>query len=153
MKSQRNSFLTLIALLFATTVSTSAIAEQKIEDDNYIVHYSAINTTMLTPAVAKASGITRSRKRGMINIAVQKKQSSGKIEGVQAQLNGIVSNLIGQQRELDFTFTKEGSAIYYLAEFFIDDGDRLSFTIHVQPVPSYQGLKVSFDQKFFVDKE
>lgn len=142
---------TFLYMLISFLFSANVIAEQKIEDDNYIVHYSAINTTMLTPEVAKASGITRSRKRGMLNIAVQKKQKSGKIEGVLAQLNGSVSNLIGQQRTLEFNVITEGSAIYYLAEFFIDDGERLSFSINVQPTPQYRGLKVSFDQTFFID--
>lgn len=141
-----------LSLLIFTLISTNVIAEQKIEDDNYIVHYSAINTTMLTPEVAKASGITRSRKRGMLNIAVQKKQKSGKIEGVLAQLDGKVSNLIGQQRTLDFNVITEGAAIYYLAEFFLDNGERLSFEINVQPTPQYRGLKVSFDQTFFIDE-
>ena len=147
-----HSLITSLVLIIGF-FSATANAEQKIEDDRYVVHYSAINTTMLTPAVAKASGITRSRRRGMLNIAVQKKQSSGKIEGVHAQLKGTVSNMIGQQRHLDFSIITEGAAVYYLAEFFIDDGERLSFTINVQPVPSYQGLKVSFDQTFFIDKE
>jgi len=143
---------TFTSLLISVLFSASVIAEQKIEDDNYIVHYSAINTTMLTPEVAKASGITRSRKRGMLNIAVQKKQKSGKIEGVLAQLDGKVSNLIGQQRTLDFNVITEGAAIYYLAEFFLDNGERLSFTVNVQPTPQYRGLKVSFDQTFFIDE-
>ena len=143
---------TFLSLLASALFSASVIAEQKIEDDNYIVHYSAINTTMLTPEVAKASGITRSRKRGMLNIAVQKKQKSGKIEGVLAQLNGNVSNLIGQQRTLEFNVITEGAAIYYLAEFFLDDGERLSFSVNVQPTPQYRGLKVSFDQTFYIDK-
>ena len=143
---------TFLSLLVSTLFSANVIAEQKIEDDNYIVHYSAVNTTMLTPEVAKASGITRSRKRGMLNIAVQKKQKSGKIEGVLAQLNGNVSNLIGQQRTLEFNVITEGAAIYYLAEFFLDDGERLSFSVNVQPTPQYRGLKVNFDQTFFIDK-
>lgn len=149
MKILTHAFL---SLLVSALFSANVIAEQKIEDDNYIVHYSAINTTMLTPEVAKASGITRSRKRGMLNIAVQKKQNSGKIEGVLAQLNGNVSNLIGQQRTLEFNVITEGAAIYYLAEFFLDNGERLSFTVNVQPTPQYRGLKVSFDQTFYIDQ-
>ena len=150
---KHHTSLYLICILITGFFSNLANAEQKIEDDNYIVHYSAVNTTMLTPQVAKASGITRSRKRGMINIAVQKKQSSGKIEGVMAQLAGKVSNLIGQQRTLEFNIITEGSAIYYLAEFFIDNGERLSFDINVQPTPQYRGLKVSFDQTFYIDNK
>ncbi len=143
---------TFLSLIFTALFCSNVMAEQKIEDDNYIVHYSAINTTMLTLEVAKASGITRSRKRGMLNIAVQKKQKSGKIEGVLAQLDGKVSNLIGQQRTLDFNVITEGAAIYYLAEFFLDNGERLSFTVNVQPTPQYRGLKVSFDQIFYIDE-
>ena len=115
---QQLTFLTLF--LFSILLSTGLHAEQKIEDENYIVHYSAINTTMLTPDVAKLSGITRSSNRAMLNLAVQKKKKDGTHIGVVAQLKGKVTNLIGQKRTLDFNLVTEGSAVYYLAEFFID---------------------------------
>ena len=146
---QQLTFLTLLA--FSLLASTSLHAEQKIEDENYIVHYSAINTTRLTPEVAKLSGITRSKNRAMLNIAVQKKKKDGSHIGVVAQLQGKVSNLIGQERNLDFNLVTEGSAIYYLAEFFIDDGEKLYFKINVQPIPNYSGLSISFNQTFYTD--
>jgi len=147
---QQLTFLTLLA--FSLLASTSLHAEQKIEDENYIVHYSAINTTRLTPEVAKLSGITRSKNRAMLNIAVQKKKKDGSHIGVVAQLQGKVSNLIGQERNLDFNLVTEGSAIYYLAEFFIDDGEKLYFKINVQPIPNYSGLSISFNQTFYTDQ-
>jgi len=146
---QQLTFLTLLIISFF--VSANLHAEQKIEDEHYVVHYSAINTTRLTPEVAKLSGITRSKNRAMLNIAVQKKKKDGSFIGVVAQLQGTVTNLIGQQRNLDFSLVTEGSAVYYLAEFFIDDGEKLYFKINAQPVPNYNGLTVSFNQTFYKD--
>lgn len=141
-------FFTLCLLL---GLSTFSVAEQFVEDDQYRVHYSAFNTSLLTPENAKQYGVTRSRNRGLINIAVQRKKADGSTVGVEAQLSGIVRHLSGTERELDFTLVTEGSAVYYLAEFLIGNGEQLYFTLKAVPVPSHPGLKFSFDQPFYND--
>ena len=65
-KTIQSLFIIFITLICA--FSASANNMQKI--DNLNVHYIAIGATFLTPEVAKAYNITRSRYNGLINISV-----------------------------------------------------------------------------------
>jgi len=60
-------FKTLI--LLAALTSLPAIAQQAQEFDDYIVHYNALSSSLITPEVAKAYGIRRSDSRALINIS------------------------------------------------------------------------------------
>src|SRR5690606_31061481 len=53
--------LSLLLLLCGWNVR----AEQFVEDDAYVVHYSAFNSTLLQPEVAKAYDLMRSRQRAV----------------------------------------------------------------------------------------
>lgn len=139
--------LSLLLLLCGWNVR----AEQFVEDDAYVVHYSAFNSTMLQPEVAKAYDLMRSRQRAVMNIAVQRKMPDGSCKAVMAQLKGYTGALGGSERPLDFKVVSEGDAIYYLAEFLIGNGEKLNFDIVVQPTPEASPIKVSFTQEFFQD--
>lgn len=139
-----------LALVLLLTAQLAA-AEQFVEDKNYVVHYSAFNSTLLTPEVANANGLMRSRQRGIVNIAVQRKQPGGRPKAVMAQLEGYTGQMGGSEIPLDFQVVEEGDAIYYLAEFRFHDGDKLNFDIKVKPTPEAAPLKISFSQSFFAD--
>ena len=138
----------LLALALLLTAELAA-AEQFIEDKDYVVHYSAFTSTLLTPEVASAYGLMRSRQRGIVNISVQRKQPGGLTKSVLAQLKGYTGQLGGSEIPLDFQVVEEGDAIYYLAEFRVRDGDKLDFAINVSPTPESAPLKVSFSQRFY----
>lgn len=141
-------FAFAIIILF---ISNLASAEQFIEDNNYIVHYSAFNSTLITPAVAKAYDLKRSRERGIINISIQRKMPNTANKGVMTKLRGYTGKLGGSEIPLDFKLITEGEAIYYLAEFFIKEGETLNFDINIQPTPNYSGLDLNFKQTFYED--
>lgn len=144
------SFVFALSLLLLLC-GWNARAEQFVEDDAYVVHYSAFNSTMLQPEVAKAYDLMRSRQRAVMNIAVQRKMPDGSRKAVMAQLKGYTGALGGSERPLDFKMVSEGDAIYYLAEFLIGNGEKLNFDIVVQPTPEASPIKVSFTQEFFQD--
>ena len=140
--------LPALALLLIAQLAT---AEQFVEDKDYVVHYSAFTSTLLTPEVAGAYGLMRSRQRGIVNIAVQRKQPGSMPKAVMAQLEGYTGQRGGSEIPLEFQVVEEGDAIYYLAEFKIHDGDKLDFDIKVKPTPQAAPLKVNFNQSFFAD--
>ncbi|MEE2730295.1 MAG: DUF4426 domain-containing protein [Pseudomonadota bacterium] len=143
--------LTPLTGLFLLLAATLVAAEQLVENKDYVVHYSAFNSTHLTPEVADRYGLMRSRQRGVINIAVQRKQPGGTPKAVMAQLEGFTGQRGGSEIPLQFQVVEEGDAIYYLAEFRIHDGDQLDFDIKVKPTPEVPQLKVSFSQEFYTD--
>lgn len=141
----------LLSFVLLALGSFAVQAEQFVEDDQYVVHYSAFNSSMLTPEVAKTYDLMRSRQRAVMNISVQKKMPGGMPKAVMAQVEGYTGALGGSERPLDFKVVTEGDAIYYLAEFLIGNGEKLNFDIKVKPTPDHAPIKVDFTQEFFQD--
>ncbi len=60
-----------------------------------VAHYSALPTERLLPAMAKSYGIVRSRDRGLVNVAVERKGSENATIPVRATLNGRAVSVSG----------------------------------------------------------
>jgi hypothetical protein len=138
--------LLLLALVIAPGAQAQAGGQQDFGD--FVVHFNAINTDFLAPSVASSYGITRSRNRALINISVMKKALGVTAEPQLAQVTGKSINLRGQTRSLSFREIRDESAIYYLAEIGIDDGETLDFVIQAVPRGS-DALDIRFRQQFF----
>ncbi|MEH6811811.1 MAG: DUF4426 domain-containing protein [Motiliproteus sp.] len=139
----------LITLLLAL-VSGFAQAEQFKPFDQYEVHYNAFNSSFVTPEVASAYGLQRSKYRALMNVAVLKKEG-GKKPSVNVVVTGSFNNLIGQNQDLSFVEIREGESIYYIASFRFTDDEVLDFEIKVQPDPNAPAYIVNFKQHFYVD--
>lgn len=131
----------LLALLMTLPLK----AEQMKELGPWLVHYNAFNSSFLTPEVAKAYGLERSRYNAIINIAVQDKQKVAQAVGI----TGEAKNLTGTIRTLSFQEVKEGDAIYYLATLPYRNEDTYQFTLKIMGGVQQQNL--SFQQTFYVD--
>ena len=120
---------------------------------NYEVHYSAFNSTFLSPQIASAYKLERGSRYGIVNVSILdvEKKSLGK--AVAGRIKGRVINLLSQSSGLDFNEVREGDAIYYLASFRFSDDDSLIFKLDVQPViggkSMVQSINVEFRQQFF----
>lgn len=131
----------LLALLMTLPLK----AEQMKELGPWLVHYNAFNSSFLTPEVAKAYGLERSRYNAIINIAVQDKQKVAQAVGI----TGEAKNLTGTIRTLSFQEVKEGDAIYYLATLPYRNEDTYQFTLKIMGGGQQQNL--TFQQTFYVD--
>ncbi|ART80132.1 DUF4426 domain-containing protein [Oceanisphaera avium] len=118
-------------------------AEKKVGD--WTIHYNALPSTFLTPEVAKANRIERSRYNGLLNIAVL--DSQGK--SVQVNMTGQGKTLIGTVRKLEFQTIREGDSIYYIAEYPYRNEDNVLFTIDIK-APK-RGAELSFRHTFYTD--
>ena len=136
----------LALMLLAICLALPAMAEQKQTYGQLDVHYSAFNSGFLQPDVAAAVGLVRSKTQGVVNVALLQagKASTG-------QVSGEVKNLLGQITQLSFKQVKEGTAIYYLAQFPFEQREMLRFTLNVKGA---DGVAHSFDfnQEFFPDQ-
>ncbi|WP_129504773.1 DUF4426 domain-containing protein [Aeromonas veronii] len=131
----------LLALLMTLPLK----AEQMKELGPWLVHYNSFNSSFLTPEVAKAYGLERSRYNAIINIAVQDKQKVAQAVGI----TGEAKNLTGTIRTLNFQEVKEGDAIYYLATLPYRNEDTYQFTLKIMGGGQQQNL--NFQQTFYVD--
>jgi hypothetical protein len=123
-----------------------ARAEQKQDLGDWEVHYIALNTTFLTPQVAKSNGIVRSRYNALINISVLDRQNK---QAQSVVLTGQAKNLLGVVKTLSFKQIKEGKAIYYLAVLPFSDQEQYRFTLQINDGQKQENLK--FQHKFYAD--
>lgn len=143
----RSLVLKLIAGAVLATCAMAAQAEQFVEAGGYVVHYMAMQTSDLTPTVAKAYGLTRSSGRALVMVNAQRGALSG--AAVPAQVTGEAQNLTGVRKPLEFRQVQDGDAIYALATVPVANLETLRFKLQVQPDDSQQSIPVAFSRKFY----
>jgi hypothetical protein len=125
-------------------VATTATAERAERFGAYELHFNAIPTGLLEPAVAADYGILRSRNRGLLMVTLLH-------EGEPVAAEAVATATDGEQPPQDIPLrqVREGEAVYYLGTFDIDDGERLTFQLRVSPRASTEGpFQASFQQRF-----
>jgi len=141
-------FKTLFIFAIALA-SLNSYAENSKEFGDYVIHYNAFRSDTISPEVAKQYGLARANNRVLINIAVLKKVLNTTGTPTPSTVTGHASNLTGQLKKLEFKTIKEGTAIYYIAETKISDGEFLKFDVKVIPEGETKPARLRFDKRFF----
>jgi hypothetical protein len=126
-----------------------AAAENMKDFGEYVIHFNAMPTDMLTPQTAREYHITRSRTRGMLNVTILKKVLGSPGQPVHARIDVNARNLAGQGRTIRMRQIREGNAIYYIGEFGVAHEETLKFDITARPQGSRETLAVQFSQDFY----
>ena len=138
----------LITVLLAACLSLSAVAADAIKGErkevfgDITVHYNTFNSTFLTPDIAKAAELIRSKNQGVINVSVIK---DGK--PLIANVTGTVKDLTSQSVPLNFRQVTEQGAIYYIAQYPVEQQETRTFEIKVQTGDKINTL--NFNQELF----
>lgn len=144
------SFLCLLGTLALISQPGLGAASGQQDLQDITIAYSAFSSSFIDPTTARAHGITRGRRQGLVNIAVLAK---GRLTegGKPALVRGHVDNILGQRQTLEFFQVEEGKAVYYLAPFRFDNQDFLTFKISVQSEPDKPVHELSFQRAFYKD--
>ena len=138
----------LALFLLTACLSVTAMAADAIKGDrqetfgDVTVHYNTFNSTFLTPDIAKAAELVRSKNQGVINVSVIK---DGK--PLIAQVNGTVKDLTSQSVPLKFKQITEQGAVYYIAQYPVDQQEVRTFEIKVQNGDKIN--TINFNQELF----
>jgi hypothetical protein len=143
----RQTFILLSVFVFSLNIN----AEQKKTFGDYDVHYSVLNSTFISPEVAKAYNIVRGKDRALINIAVRQNLDKGDSKAKRSIISGNSSDLI-HRTELDFREIIEQDAIYYIAELRFNNKELRTFTIKIQPDPNISPYTLKFPKKLYFDQ-
>lgn len=144
-------WLLSIGMLYALLPSP-AQAESFRDVGNFEVHYNALHSKQISPAIAQNYGIKRSKNRGLINIAILRKENTeNMMTPTEGAITAVWNNNRGQMSSIELRQIKESNAIYYIGDFKIENGERLNFTVSVRP--EYQGMShtIKFHRTFFSD--
>ena len=115
------------------------------------VHYSALSTTRLLPAMAKSYGITQSSRRGLVNVAIERKAADGKTTPVHAAVSGNAASIGGDTAPLKFRELIEDGTVSYIGEFALSAPDTYTFTITITPDNTAPPYTLKFNQDFVAD--
>ncbi|MFO7286459.1 MAG: DUF4426 domain-containing protein [Gammaproteobacteria bacterium] len=118
---------------------------------DYVVHFNAIRTDQLTQEIARQYGIVRSKNRAMLNVSILKKAEGTMGIPVTGSVSASAITLSGQLRSITLREIKEGTAVYYVGETGISDGETLIFTVDVTPINEASRFTVRFRKQFFVE--
>ncbi|WP_338806392.1 DUF4426 domain-containing protein [Pseudomonas chlororaphis] len=138
----------LVTFLLAACLSASAMAAEPIKGErqevfgDVTVHYNTFNSTFLQPDIAKAAELVRSKNQGVINVSVLK---AGK--PLVAQVTGTVKDLTSQSVPLKFKQVTEQGAIYYIAQYPVEQQETRTFEIKVQTSDAIN--TINFNQELF----
>ena len=135
-------FLISLCLALPALAADAAKAERKEVFGDVTVHYSAFTSSMLQPDIAAATGHVRSKNQGVLNIAVLKASKPA-----MAVVSGTVKDLTGRSNPLSFKQITDRGAIYYIAQFKIEQAETLTFDLNVET--GGVSHKLSFNQEVF----
>ncbi|MBV4473037.1 DUF4426 domain-containing protein [Pseudomonas sp. B2M1-30] len=139
----RLALLLLTACLSVTAMAADVIkGERKEVFGDVTVHYNTFNSTYLQPDIAKAVELIRSKNQGVINVSVLK---DGK--PLTATVTGTVKDLTSQSVTLNFRQVTEQGAVYYIAQFPVEQQETRTFEIKVQTGDKVN--TINFNQDIF----
>ena len=148
-RGKLSPFIKSLFMLALLGISASASAENSRVFGDYVVHYNAFRSDTLSPEIAKAYELTRRNNRIIVNITVLKKVMGTTGKPVSATIAGNASNLTGQLKTLEFREIKEDTAIYYIAELKVSDGEFLKFKLNITPEGEEGPARLQFSKRFF----
>lgn len=142
--------LPALCLLTALAATTPAAVAEAFDAGDYEVHYTALSTTQITPAVAQAYGIVRSGNRGLLNVAVLRKTPGRQLgTPVAAQVMVTAVSVLGQLKPIAMRRVDEPPAIYYLGELTVADQETVTFELLVTPEGAKAPIRLRLQHQFF----
>ena len=144
--------LLILPVLTLAFLCNQALAQQSQDFGEYVVHYNALTTNLITPQVAQAYGIQRSASRVLVNVTILKKVMNNPGTPVQAKVTASGRNLTGQTRTIEIReISDQEDAVYYIGELSVRNMETFDFSVTVAPDGSDQVLEVRFRQQFYTE--
>jgi len=140
----------LMVLLFLGILSPLIYADKahQIDYKDYTIHYSVYPSDHLQPNIAKAVGIKKESSRVVVTVVVNKKKPGKLPESVKASVNGNAFYMSGMRMRMKLRELNDRGATYYISDFKVRDGDRMTFAMSVKPDGESQEKEFKFVKQF-----
>jgi hypothetical protein len=139
-----STWIGVLGLLLAA----SPVQANEVEFDRHVVHYTVLSTHFLSPEVARAYDLRRSRSRALVNVVIMERDGET-LRPVSGKVSGQAVNLNRQVRHLRFREVRDGDAFYHLAEVPIRPGEVVDFRLHVTAAGGDEVMPVNFRHAFY----
>ena len=129
----------------------AAHAEQFRTFGDHEVHYNAVRSDFIDAGAAAQHGITRSATRGLLNIAVLRRDADGGQRHLEAMFAVSVRGGDGEPREVRMRPVREPGVLYYIGEFRIAGEDTYQFELEVRPADGTERFRIRFSQALLAE--
>ncbi len=146
--------LAFLAVSALALLSGPIAAQQYEQIGNYQIHYSAVNTSFLPEEVAREHNIQRSQVMALLNVSVLEEREDGTTRALPVSVNGTVGGLASsdERTPLGFRTLRSGDAPSQIAVFRIHDDEAMRFDLEVLHDRNAEPARVSFIQRFYIDR-
>ncbi len=141
-------FSVLVYTITAFNICQAEEYKDHVDFENYSVHYNVFNSTFIPPDVAANYGIKRSKYESLLNVSIS---LIGEYGALPAKISGTATNLMQQQKALDFIEIAEKTATYYLAPIRISGEEVIRIELKVIPTGETEALELKFTKKIYSD--
>ncbi len=140
-------YLIFTAILLTSPILFAADANQ-VKFKDYTIHFNAFPSEHLQPNIAKSVGIERDSSHAVVTVVINKNGESLTPESVKGIVAGNAFNLTGMMRTMKLREVNDRGAIYYISDFGVRNGERLTFNMSVRPEGELQKKEFKFDKQF-----
>ena len=148
-----NQLFAAVLLLGMLAVSSNSPAQQSLDLDEYVVHYNALNTSLLPPQMTQAYGIQRSPNKAVLTITALKKEENNPLgTPVRAEVTANAVNFSGQRRSIKMREISDLSgSVYYIGVLTVYNLESFKFTVNLKIEGLEKPAVVQFSQQFFTE--
>ncbi|MFH1494792.1 MAG: DUF4426 domain-containing protein [Pseudomonadota bacterium] len=140
---------TLTGMFFFCLISISLPVHAEIEKFGDVdINYNVVTTDTLSPKVARAYGIARSKNRLLLTVVVTRMDEGNIPRPVSAEVTAHTVNMIQQERPIKMRNITEGEAIYYIGDFGFTSPGFMRFTLNVAESGVAKPYKIEFQRNF-----
>lgn len=138
----------LFALMFLLAPCSSFAQAHVDVFGDYIVRSSAIPADRLPAATAMQHGISRTDRRGVLNVSVRP-HSDPLAPPIPAKVSVTRENLMGQREPIAMREIVENNGVTYFGTFDFDPRRSIRFEVRIQPEGTLAVHTQTFEEKFF----
>jgi len=141
----------VLFLLLVTGLPGIARAQLSERFGPYELHYSVVNSTFIEPSVAAEYGLTRGRRRAILNLSLREHLDDGTTVARRMDLEGSSRDLTAQSIEFDFIEVQEGPAIYYIGEFKYINREYRFFDVIFKAKGDSERYEFSYKKQMYIN--
>lgn len=141
-------------MLLAIAVSASAPAWSQAhtsKEGPYTLRASTVSSETIPESTAKAHGIERDPRRGILNVLIQRK--NGAIEKtLHGDVHAVARDLTGQKREVPMKEVDANGYVSYMGTYDFVRGEVIDFLIDAKPRSGAHELHLTFRDRMWLVK-
>jgi hypothetical protein len=144
--------VTAIFMIWLAIAPDTALAQpHSVNEGPYVLRASTVNSESLPEETARAHGIARDPRRGVLNVMVAEKKGKDSWT-THARVHAAARDLTGQSRDIPMREIDSNGSVTYLGTYEFVRGEVMDFIVDAVPLGSDRELRLTFRDRLWPEK-